>query len=239
MNDAAFERQLREWLVEREPGPVPASLRESAARAPLETPIPPVSRLWQSIVGPGRVGRQGAPVGIAFALVVLGLLVAAAAALWATGSHPAPLSSWREYAVGQPVPDLDFRSPTGAPAGGDGSISVDDIPEAMFVLYFPGNAAPDRVDADTRTLADAAEHAPGGTAFLVVPSDAAPMTAETIDRVHGAGMLTARPPASWPASQQGPVLVITNHRGNVSYIYAGAFPDADLLVDDLDRASVP
>jgi hypothetical protein len=238
MTDTPFDRRLRDWLEDRDPGPVPASLHDSVARVPIETPVPAVLRLWHSILGPGRAGRQGAPIRAAVVLVVLGLLVAAVAALWSAGSRPAPLTAWREYAVGQPVPDLDFGSPTGTLSSGDASISVDDIPEAMFVLYFPGDAAADRVAADARVLVDASEPAPGRTAFLVIPSHATPMTAATVDRVHAAGMLTAEPPAGWPATQHGPVLVITNHRGNVAYIYVDEFPDADGLIGDLDRASV-
>jgi len=241
MTDAAFDRRLRDWLDGRDPGPVPASLRESAASVPLQTPVPAVSRVWQAIVGPGAAGRPGSPARLVLALVLLGLLVAAVAALITVGSRPAPLTAWRDYVVGQPPPDLDFGSVAGALPRGDSTISVDDLPEALVVLYFPGEATAERTAADARVLIQASEHAPNATAFLVIAPDSAPIAPDTVSLIHAAGMLTAAPPANWVAdpSVGGSALVITGRGGVVKYVFASELPDADELIGDLDRASVP
>jgi hypothetical protein len=54
-------------------------------------------------------------------------------------------------------------------------------------------------------------------------------------------MLTAATPAGWDAdpSTGGPALVITGRGGVVEYVFASELPDADQLVGDLDRASLP
>jgi hypothetical protein len=54
-------------------------------------------------------------------------------------------------------------------------------------------------------------------------------------------MMTAAPPAGWDAdaSSGEPALVITGRGGVVKYVFAGGLPDADQLIGDLDRASVP
>jgi len=54
-------------------------------------------------------------------------------------------------------------------------------------------------------------------------------------------MLTAATPAGWDAdpSIAGPALVITGRGGVVKYVFANELPDADQLVGDLDRASLP
>jgi hypothetical protein len=243
MTDAAFDRRLRGWLEDREPGPVPSTLRADIARVPIETPIPAASRAWQAVVGSARRGQPGSPVRLMFVLVVLGLLVAAIAAVLAVGSRPTPLTAWRDYVLGQPAPDLEFGSVAGSLTGGDPTISVDDLREFEFVvvLYFPGDATADRTAVDARKLVEASEHALPPTAFLVIAPAASPIASETVDRIHAAGMLTAEPPADWPAASQPqgePVLVITDRRGDVAYLYVGDLPEADLLVGDLDRASV-
>lgn len=241
MTDAAFDRRLREWLEGRDPGPVPSTLSDSAARVPRETPIPAASRVWQAVLGSGRVGRTDSPVRLVFVLVVLGLLIAAVAALLGAGSRPTPLTAWQDYVVGQPAPDRDFGSVTGAFTGGDPTISVDDLQQFVVVLYFPGEAPPERTAADARVLVEASDHTPAGTAFLVVAPATKPMTAETVDRVRAAGMLTAEPPADWPAAGQPqgePVLIVTDRRGVVANVYGGELPTADELIGDLDRASI-
>jgi hypothetical protein len=241
MTDAAFDRRLRDWLEGRDPGPVPASLRESVQHVPLRTPVPAVSRVWHSIVGPGAGGRRGSPARLVLALVLLGLLLAAVATLIAGGSRTGPLTSWRDYVVGQPAPDLDFGSVAGSLPRGDSTISVDDLPEAMFVLYFPRSASSDRTAADARALIQASEHVPSATAFLVIAPDAPPLAPDVVSLVHDAGMLTAAPPAGWDAdaSVGEPALVITGRGGVVKYVFAGELPDPDQLIGDLDRASVP
>ena len=241
MTDEAFDRRLRDWLDGRDPGPVPASLRESAAGVPFRTPVPAVSRVWQAIVGPGASGRPGAPLRLVLVLVLLGLLVAGAVALLAAGSRTAPLTTWRDYVVGQPAPDLDFGSVTGTLPRGDSTISVDDLPEAMFVLYFPGGATAERTAADARMLIQASEHVPNATAFLVIAPTSAPIAAGTVSLIHDAGMLTAATPAGWDPDPSigGPALVITGRGGVVKYVFASELPDADQIVGDLDRASVP
>jgi hypothetical protein len=113
MTDAAFDRRLRDWLGGRDPGPVPVTLRESVERVPLQTPVPAVSHVWHAIVGPGAAGRRGSTARLVLALVLLGLLVAALAAVFTSGSRTAPLTDWRDYVVGQPAPDLDFGSVAG------------------------------------------------------------------------------------------------------------------------------
>ena len=241
MTDAAFDRRLRDWLDGRDPGPVPASLRESAASVPLQTPVPAVSRVWQAIVGPGAAGRPGSPARLVLALVLLGLLVAAVATLVTVGSTPAPLTGWRDYVVGQPAPDLDFGSVAGTLPRGDSTISVDDLPGALVVLYFPGEATAERTAADARALIQASGHAPNATAFVVIAAESAPIAPDTVSLIHDAGMLTAATPAGWDAdpSTGGPALVITGRGGVVKYVFASELPDADQLVGDLDRASLP
>lgn len=242
MTDAAFDRRLREWLEDRDPGSVPSTLSESAGRVSRETPLPAASRVWRAVIGSGRVGRPESPVRLVVVLVVLGLLVAAAAALLGVGSRPAPLTSWQGYVVGQPAPDRDFGSVVGAVKRGDPTISVNDLQEFIVVLYFPGEAPAERTAADARVLVETADHTPAGTAFLVIAPATSPMTAETVDRIHAAGMLTAQPPADWPAMNQPqgePVLIVTDRRGVVANLYGGELPTADELIGDLDRASVP
>jgi hypothetical protein len=241
MTEAAFDRRLRDWLEGRDPGPVPMTLRESVERVPVRTPVPAVSRVWQAIVGPGAGGRRGSPLRLVLALVLLGLLLAAAFAGVSTSGRPtAPLTSWHDYVVGQPAPDLDFGSVAGALRTGDSTISVDDLPEAMFVLYFPRGASSDRTAADARLLIKASEQVPNATAFLVIAPDSAPIARDTASLLHDAGMMTAAPPAGWDAdaSSGEPALVITGRGGVVKYVFAGGLPDADQLIGDLDRASV-
>jgi hypothetical protein len=241
MTDGAFDRRLRDWLEGRDPGPVPVTLRESVERVPLQTPVPAVSRVWQAIVGPGAGGRRGSPARLVLALVLLGLLLAVVATLIAGGSRTVPLTSWRDYVVGQPAPDLDVGSVAGTLRTGDSTISVDDLPEAMFVLYFPGEATPERTAADARALVQASEHVPSATAFLVIAPASAQLAADTVSLIHDAGMLTAVPPRAWTRAQSTgePALVITGRGGVVKYVFAGDLPDADQLIGDLDRASVP
>jgi hypothetical protein len=237
----AFDRRLHDWLEGRDPGPVPTSLRESAARVALETAIPATSRVWQAVVGAGRSGRAASPVRLVFVLVVVGLLVAAVAALLVAGSRPSPLTAWQGYVVGQPAPDRDFGFVAGDVTGGEPTISVDDLPEFVVALFFPGDATAERTAADTRVLVEASERTPAGTAFLVIPSASSPLAADTVDRVHAAGMLTAAPPPDWPGlgqPQGEPVLIITNRHGVVANVYVGQLPTADWLIGDLDRASV-
>jgi hypothetical protein len=54
-------------------------------------------------------------------------------------------------------------------------------------------------------------------------------------------MLTAAPPAGWDAdaSTGEPALIITGRGGVVKYVFESDLPDADQLIGDLDRASVP
>jgi hypothetical protein len=241
MNDAAFERRLQEWLVDREPGPVPASLRESAALVPLDTPIPAAARVWGAIVGRRRDAASGSPVRFVFVLIVIGLLIAVIAAGLSAGSRKVPLSAWGDYVVGQPAPDRDFGSLAGVVPVGEPTISIDDRVDAEFVLYIPGDASPDRTAADASVLIEASNRVSSSTAFLVIVQPSSPLPQATVDRLHGAGMLTAEPPADWPsgASPHGePALVITNRRGEVAHVYVGELPAAEALIGDLDRASV-
>lgn len=240
MNDAAFERRLQEWLLDREPGPVPASLRESAARVPLDTPIPTAARVWGAILGSRRTSASGSPVRLVFVLIVIGLLVAVIAAALSVGSRRVPLSAWGDYVIGQPAPDRDFGSLAGAVPVGEPTLSIDDLVDAEFVLYIPGEASPDRTAADASILIEASNHVSAATAFLVVVEPSSPLPQTTVDRLYDAGMLTAAPPADWPsgASPRGePALVITNPRGEVAGVYVGELPAADALIGDLDRAA--
>ena len=243
MTDTAFDRSLRDWLEAREPGPVPASLRESASRVPLETPIPAAARAWQAIVAAGATGRRGSPLRLVLVLALLGLLLAAVAAILTAGSRPAPLTTWHDYEPGKPAPDRDFGSIAGSLVSSDATISVDDLTEYQFVvvLYFPGDAPAGRTAQDAGELVAASEHAPSTTAFLVIASPSSHVAADTVERLHAAGAETAEPPPDWPWAgrpQGDPVLVITNRRGIVSQVYVGDLPAADLLIGDLDRASV-
>src|SRR6476646_1132803 len=140
MTDAAFDRRLRDWLEDREPGPVPPSLRADVARVAIETPIPPAARVWQSLVGPGRAGREASSLRLALVLGGLGLLVAVAAALLLIGSRPAVLTAWHDFVVGRAAPESEFGSVTGARGGGDATLSVDDLRGSVIVIYLAGNA---------------------------------------------------------------------------------------------------
>jgi hypothetical protein len=243
MTDAGFDRRLRDWLHDRDPGPVPTSLRASVSRVPAETPVPPLTRLWRTIVGPGDTGRNAPALRLAVLLAVLGALVAlATAGFIAVTSRPQLPTAWRSYVVGLVAPDVDFGSVAGTLQHGDPTISVDDLPGSVVVLYFPGNVSAEKAAADAQVLVGASEQTPAGTAFLVVSSATSPIGTETIDRLHEAGMLTARPPGGWePAtkSEERSVLVVTNRAGVVKYVFAGDLPDADELIGDLDRASLP
>lgn len=242
MTDAGFDRRLRGWLEERDPGPVPSSLRADVARVPVETPIPIAGRVWQAIVGAGgSAGRAGSAMRLAVVLVLLGLLLALVASFYVTTGRPIPPSAWGDYVVGQPAPDREFGSVAGSLAVGDPTIGVDDLQGFVVVLYFPGQATAERTSADAGTLATAADHTPRGTAFVVVASPSSPISTETLEQLHGAGMLTAKPPADWapPPSDAEPALVITDRAGVVKYVFAGELPNADQLVGDLDRASLP
>src|SRR4029079_19703494 len=105
----------------------------------------------------------------------------------AVRAPPALPAAWREYVAGQPAPDLDFGSVAGTLPRGDSTISVDDLPGALVVLYFPGEATAERTAADARVLIQASAHAPNATAFVVIAPDSAPIVPDTPSPIPHAG----------------------------------------------------
>ena len=243
MTEAGFDRRLRDWLDDRDPGPAPTSLRTSLTRIPAATPVPALAHLLRKVVGAGGTGRNGSALRLAVLLVVLGALITlAAAGFIAAMSRPSLPTAWRDYVVGKAAPDRDFGSVAGTLRHGDPTVSVDDLPGFVVVLYFPGNASAEKTAADARALVGASEQTPAGTAFLVISAASSPIGTETVDQLHAAGMLTARPPGGWeqsPSSDDRSALVVTNRAGEVTYVFTGDLPSADELIGVVDRASLP
>jgi hypothetical protein len=240
MTDTALESRLSAWLDGRDPGPVPMTVRAGVARVTGETSLPLVAGIMQPLVGPRWAGRESAALRLILVLGLLALLIVSALSLLTTGRPKLP-TAWRDYVVGQPVPDRDFGSVAGVLAHGDPTVSVDDFPKFVVVLYFPGDATATRVVSDARGLVSASEHSPSGTAFLVLTPAGQATLSRAIDSLTAAGMLTAHAPAEWQSPHEGdvgPALVITDRRGIVDQVYTGQLPDAAGLIGDLDRASI-
>ena len=184
MTDAAFDRRLREWLEGRDPGPVPSTLSESAARVHAETPIPAASRVWRAVIGSGRAGRAG-------------LARPAASSCWSFSACSSPLSRrcWAPDRVrlrsrpGRTTSSAS-RPRTGTSARWPARSLVATRRSASTTCSSSSSSSTSRArrrpSERRRTLACSStrpHHTPAGTAFLVIAPTTSPMP-RTIARPH-------------------------------------------------------
>jgi hypothetical protein len=247
MTDAQMDRRLRAWLADREPGPVPPSLRDSAARVPQETPTPTTLRAWQMLVrGTGPDG--GAPAArLVLLLAVVGLIAAAALALFAVGSsrQPAPvpgLTSWASFAVGKPAPPIVMRNVAGTPAvGDDETFEFDDRVGSVVVVYVAADTGNDGAARDVATFIATRDGAAGGAVFVV--ATAAPESNRgAISIAADAGIGAVQLPPSWAtgsARVPDAAFVVIDRRGRVAAALGGGLPGPDQLIAVIDREVEP
>jgi hypothetical protein len=249
MTEAQFDRRLRDWLADREPGPVPPSLREGSARVAFETPPPAMWRVWPAIVRPaglvdvGRGGGRGAA--LAFVLLVVGLIVAAAVVAVGASRTPPPapvLAAWGSFVIGRPAPAIVMHNVAGTPpVGDDSTFEFDDRAGWVVVVYLPSDGDADAAASDVAALVAARERASGGVLFLVAtaePAAAIPAVSGAADAGIGAVQL----PVGWAGGSEparAAAVVVIGRRGTVAATFAGALPGPDQLVDVIDREVGP
>lgn len=224
MNDATFERHVRDWLADREPGAIPASLVAKAGSIPYETPVPVAWRIWGAVVRPAARGGSAPGLRLALVLALVGLLVALAIGTAFVGRAPVPapeLTSWRDFVVGRTAPAIEFRS-VGGPLSDtdDGTLEFEDLVGTLVVMYVPDPAArPGQIDVGGLVAATLA--APGSRAFLV----AAPAEWSRAPNVDP-DVVAAEPPAAWLAARDepGPAILVVDRRGVVIAAFAATMP---------------
>jgi hypothetical protein len=246
MNESDLDRRLRRWLTEREPGPVPASLRVRAGRVPFETPIPISRRVLDVVVGPGgsrRVGggtRRGAVI-----LVLVGaLLVATIASLLSMGSaRPSRLPGverWGAFVVDEPAPPVVMDGLPGlASDADDGELEFEDLVGSVVAVLVPGSRGDDPGARHLASIAEARRLTGEGVVFLVgsrSPSVVDGLTAAGgVDaiRIGVVDLSTGRLETAFPDGADA--LVVIDRGGVVRAAYAGSLPGPDQLVDLLHR----
>jgi hypothetical protein len=246
MTDAQFDRRLRDFLAGREPGPLPRSLREAAARVALDTPVPPTWRVWQVVVR--RAGSGGTPTRrLALALLIVGLMLAAAAAALVVGASRTPppvpgLSGWGTFLVGQPAPPMVMRNVAGTPQiGDDRTFEFEDRAGSLMVVYLPAGDGDDLAVGDVEKLIEARDRAPEGVVFIVA-SDEPVADKQAVSAAADAGIGAVRLPANWTrdtAAATGAAIVVIDRRGRVAAAFGGALPGPDQLLDVIDREVAP
>jgi hypothetical protein len=236
MTESQADRHVHEWLAAREPGPMPAALRESLRRVAYETPPPATWRLWQGTVRPGWAGTTSS-LRLALLIGLLGVLIALTTANLIGDRSPAPalapeLSRWRDFVVGQRAPALEFRSVGGALSDRDDmTLQFEDLLGSLVVMYVPEPDAEQGI-TDVGGLAEATLAAPDSTAFIVTGP---------IEWSRGLNLnpevVNAEPPPGWEAArpQRGPAILVVDRRGVVAAVYASTLPTPDQLADRLVR----